>query len=121
MHAARHLAALVGEAAADAFGGRLAGAYAIGSLAHGGFSPSTSDVDVATTELLRAVEVKMYAKFEVTESARVLAVIYQVSRYTKKYHPRLWTVQFRRYRLGSTILYVPVTPLIMVQYLQLQQ
>jgi hypothetical protein len=32
--------------AADSLGERLVGAYAMGSLAHGGFSPSVSDVDV---------------------------------------------------------------------------
>jgi len=33
--------------AGERFHGRLASAYAIGSLAHGGFSPAVSDVDVA--------------------------------------------------------------------------
>src|SRR6185503_20599130 len=33
--------------AGQAFQGRLASVYAIGSLAHGGFSPAVSDVDVA--------------------------------------------------------------------------
>ncbi|HEX5502933.1 MAG TPA: hypothetical protein VFW96_09940 [Thermomicrobiales bacterium] len=35
------------DAARAAFGARLLGAYAIGSLAHGGFTPAVSDVDLA--------------------------------------------------------------------------
>ncbi|HEU0192221.1 MAG TPA: hypothetical protein VFR17_13280 [Mycobacterium sp.] len=35
------------RAAAGAFGDRLIAAYALGSLAHGGFSPAVSDVDTA--------------------------------------------------------------------------
>ncbi|HEY4096844.1 MAG TPA: hypothetical protein VGM33_15090 [Baekduia sp.] len=35
------------EEAVRVLGGRLASAYAIGSLAHGGFAPAASDVDVA--------------------------------------------------------------------------
>lgn len=37
----------VTRAVSDAVGDRLLAAYALGSLAHGGFSPSVSDVDVA--------------------------------------------------------------------------
>src|ERR1700749_4712721 len=35
------------EAAEEGLGDRLASAYAIGSLAHGGFAPAVSDVDLA--------------------------------------------------------------------------
>lgn len=35
------------DAARETFGARLLGAYAIGSLAHGGFTPTVSDVDLA--------------------------------------------------------------------------
>lgn len=41
------LLAWCGDAAREAFGARLLGAYAIGSLAHGGFTPAVSDVDLA--------------------------------------------------------------------------
>jgi hypothetical protein len=44
---ARLLLARISSEAASSFGGRFVGAYAIGSLAHGGFSPLTSDVDAA--------------------------------------------------------------------------
>ncbi len=39
--------AATATSAGEILGGRLAGAFAIGSLAHGGFSEALSDVDVA--------------------------------------------------------------------------
>ncbi|MGH2928059.1 MAG: hypothetical protein ACRDL8_07650, partial [Solirubrobacteraceae bacterium] len=42
-----HVARAAIDALGDRFGVRLASGYVIGSLAHGGFAPSVSDIDVA--------------------------------------------------------------------------
>src|SRR4051794_3192763 len=46
-HAVNQLLADCCSLAEEAFGARLRGVYLIGSLAHGGFAPSVSDIDVA--------------------------------------------------------------------------
>src|SRR4051794_40196176 len=46
-HAVNQLLADCCSLAEEAFGARLRGVYLIGSLAHGGFAPTVSDIDVA--------------------------------------------------------------------------
>ncbi len=55
-----------GRRAREAFGGRLLSVYAIGSLAHGGFAPAISDVDVALllADPLEAADAERVAALE---------------------------------------------------------
>jgi hypothetical protein len=74
--------AILREAAgayAQAFGDRLLAAFALGSLAHGGFSPLVSDLGLVLRDPLRA-----------DDERRVAAVADQLRAGGSELHQRLW-------------------------------